>query len=46
MNDPKTCKHLNTRKAGKLLMSGKERQRLQCKDCGKMISKEFEFIGR
>ena len=38
MNNPDICKHINTRKAGRVLMLGIVKQRLQCKDCGKMIT--------
>lgn len=38
MYDPNTCKHRHTRKAGTVLQLGKKRQRLQCVDCGKLLT--------
>jgi len=37
MIDQKDCRHVNLVKAGKIRQSGRIRQRLQCKDCGKLI---------
>ena len=37
MIDMTKCEHKNLRKAGVYLTLGRKRQKLQCKDCGKII---------